>query len=68
MTKPMLYEPFVAEFTGKLVTFSAKNGQSYTFHEPFPQVEIHDPFMIEINPNTNRARLVRVVMPSGRIH
>jgi hypothetical protein len=62
---PHIYEPFTATFTGALVTLQTRAGREYRFHQPYPKVVKHTPYMLEVNPNTKQVRLLPVLMPRG---
>lgn len=55
------YEPFRAAFTGTLMTWVSADHQRYQFYAPHPRIEKGMAYMIQMNKETNRVRLIPVV-------
>lgn len=57
----LIHEPFTAEFTGQLVSFtSTQMRKTYRFNKPYPRVEKGWAFMMEIDLDTNKIRMIPV--------
>lgn len=60
--KQTISEPFTASFTGQLSSFySSVTKQRYTFTKPLPRVLKDQAYMMELDLQNNRVKLIPVI-------
>jgi len=59
-TKAKTHEPFIAGFTGQLMTFVAADGARYVFQRPGVRIVRHAAYMMELDPNKKTVRMIPV--------
>lgn len=57
------WEPFTASFTGKLTSFTLKDGRTVTIPTNHPSVVKGQPFMVEIDDTSTQFRMLPVLVP-----
>ena len=57
------HEPFIATFTGRMTSYVDGRGMKFTFNPPFPKIERHAAYVVEINEENNTMKMMSVVMP-----
>lgn len=60
----LIWEPFTAAFTGKLKTFTTKNGYTFTLDNDGMSVVKGQPFMVQFDQDAKQIRIVPVRMPN----
>ena len=50
-----------AAFTGHLTTFHSQNGMRYAFEKPFPRIVKGQAYMMELDREQNRIKMIPVV-------
>ena len=58
----MIYEPIIADFTGRLITFVCRDGKRIMLKKPI-RIEKDHGYVLEINELTRDGRLIPVVTP-----
>jgi hypothetical protein len=62
------HEPFVAGFTGMLLTFLSADGTRFNIPKPGVRIVKGQVYVLELTEREKRARLLPVINPDPRIH
>jgi hypothetical protein len=61
-------ELFIGHFTGQLATIRTKDGRVLTFKRPYPRIEKHRAYNLQIDGETGQTRLIPInnTLPGGQ--
>ena len=59
----LIWEPYVAGFTGTLTTLVTLSGKQFTISHHCPRVVKGEPFMLQFDTEKEGVRMVRVALP-----